>query len=454
MHGGGAHSDLGTRYGPALERAARAARAGEISAGWLDAERSDFVRFNHGRVRQCGTVERARLELRLIEDARQAFHTVTLLGDEAADAAQVDAGFARLRAALAEAEPDPYLSFSDTPGHSRSVRTARSASIDEICDTVSSASGTGDLVGFYAGGARACGLASSAGHQHWHEMNDWVFDYSVYVAAPDAPDGRAVKATIGAQDWSACLVRDAIAESLARSGILRRPAHRLAPGRHRCWLAPCAVADLIAMLCWGGFSARAHRSGHSPLARLRAGSAQFDPRVNLAEELDALAVPRAQSDGFVRPARVELVRAGRFSDWLVSPRSAREFSIEGNFAASAESPEALAMEPGELDEHDALRALGTGVMISNLWYLNFSDREACRVTGMTRFGTVWVENGVPVAPLEAMRFDDSVYRILGDALEAIGSVAQRIADTDTYERRSFGAASAPGILLRGLDFTL
>ncbi|MCL4747879.1 MAG: TldD/PmbA family protein [Burkholderiaceae bacterium] len=454
MHGEGAHPSLGPRYRPALEHVARAARAGEVAAGWLDAECSDFVRFNRARVRQCGTVDRARLELRLIDAGRQAFHTLTLTGEAAVDAAQVDAGFARLRAALADAGPDPHLSFSGVAGRSRTLREARGASIAEICDTVSSASGGCDLVGFYAGGAHACAFASSAGHAHWHETNDWVFDYSVYVEAPDAADGRAIKATIGAQDWSERLVRDSIADSVARSGVLRRPAHRLAPGRHRCWLAPCAVAELIAMLGWGGFSARAHRSGHSPLARLRDGSARFDPRVNLVEDLDALAVARLQSDGFVRPGRVELVRAGRFSDWLASPRSAREFSIEGNFAAGAESPEALAMDPGELDERDALRALDTGVAISNLWYLNFSDREACRVTGMTRFGTVWVEDGVPVAPLEAMRFDDSVYRMLGDALEAIGSSAQRIADTETYERRSFGATSAPGILLRGLDFTL
>ncbi len=447
-------SALQSRYRPAVERVIAAAQSGEVSAGWLDVEHSDYVRFNHGRVRQCGTVERARLELRLMREKRQAFHTITLCGDASADCAAVDAGFGLLRAALADAEDDPYLSFADAPGQSRFRGEGERATIAQVCETVTAASTGCDLVGFFAGGAHACALASSLGHDHWHETSDWVFDYSIYQRSADASAERAVKATIGAPDWSDDVVRASIAASAASASVLARPARRLDPGRYRCWLAPRAVTDLISMLGWGGFSARAHEAGHSPLARLRAGAAQLDARVNLSEDLEALAVPRFQADGFMRPSRVDLVREGRFGHWLASPRSAREFGVASNFASAAESPEALVMAPGELDEREAMRALDTGIAISNLWYLNFSDREACRITGMTRFGTVWVEHGMPVAPLEVMRFDDSIYRVLGEALEAIGSDATRIADTDTYERRSFAASKTPGILLRGLDFTL
>jgi predicted Zn-dependent protease len=40
-----------------------------------------------------------------------------------------------------------------------------------------------------------------------------------------------------------------------------------------------------------------------------------------------------------------------------------------------------------------LKTLGTGVYISDLHYLNYSDRQACRMTGMTRFACLWVEDG-------------------------------------------------------------
>ena len=54
--------------------------------------------------------------------------------------------------------------------------------------------------------------------------------------------------------------------------------------------------------------------------------------------------------------------------------------------------------------------MGTGVYIGNLGYLNYSDRTAGRMTGMTRFATFWVEDGQVVAPLNVMRFDDTILR--------------------------------------------
>ncbi|VEB43435.1 Uncharacterised protein [Chromobacterium violaceum] len=47
---------------------------------WLEAERTDFVRFNHGKVRQAGEVKQAYLDLRLIRGKRQATQQLSLSG--------------------------------------------------------------------------------------------------------------------------------------------------------------------------------------------------------------------------------------------------------------------------------------------------------------------------------------------------------------------------------------
>ncbi len=469
---------LRERFGAALARVAGGAARGEILAGWLRAERSDFVRFNQARVRQAGTVERATLELRLMSAGRQARHTVTLSGDRARDDARVGEGIAGLREAIAVAQPDPYLTFSETASSSLNVGAASLASLDEVIDTVSASARGADLVGFYAGGPLACALVSSLGHDHWHESASWNLDYSVYVGAggkggagvdpgtrsgPSARDlaptgpaarDRALKACAAGVDWSAKAVSESIAASLREAEILRRPARRLEPGHYRCYLSPRALADLVEMLGWGGFSARAHASGHSPLSRLRNGASALDPRVTISEDLVAAGAPLFQSDGFTRPGRLDLVRAGRYGESLVSPRSAREFSLADNGAAASESPEALSVAAGELDEDQALARLGTGLDLSNLWYLNFSDRQNCRITGMTRFATLWVENGEPVAPVEVMRFDDSLFSVLGASLEALTSRTHRLPDTSSYDGRVFGATTAPGALVGALNFTL
>ena len=103
---------------------------------------------------------------------------------------------------------------------------------------------------------------------------------------------------------------------------------------------------------------------------------------------------------------------------------------------------------------ELLSQLGTGIWINNLWYLNYSDRPSCRVTGMTRFATFWVEGGEIVAPLDVMRFDETVFRVLGDGLEGLTAEREFIMDAGTYERRSTGSLRLPGALVRDFTFTL
>jgi len=90
----------------------------------------------------------------------------------------------------------------------------------------------------------------------------------------------------------------------------------------------------------------------------------------------------------------------------------------------------------------------------NFWYLNFSDRNACRTTGMTRFATLWVENGRVQGPVAAMRFDDTPYRMLGSCLVGLTRQRDWILDPDTYEWRSTKSARLPGALVDDFSLTL
>src|SRR5262249_33082984 len=95
-----------------------------------------------------------------------------------------------------------------------------------------------------------------------------------------------------------------------------------------------------------------------------------------------------------------------------------------------------------------------GVYVSNLWYLNFSDRPAGRITGMTRFATFWVEHGRIVAPITPMRFDDTIYRMLGENLAELTSDRELLPDVSTYGERSTSSAHLPGALITSLKFPL
>jgi len=444
------------RLADALERGVR---GHEVIAATLEAEASEFVRINHGRLRQAGRVERAVARLRLVDGERQALHAITLpgldAGSEALDAAVV-AAIGSLRGAIADSEPDPWLDLNRAPVRSDDATPQRGFDRAAFIDCVAAAAGDADLVGFCSAGPVARGFCSSTGSRQWYLRSRVAFDWSVHLP-PDASaagERRAVKASWSGETLHPDALARAIAASLADASVIARPVRRLAPGSYRVLLAPQGFADLLDLLNWGGFSARADRSGQSPLAQLAAGRATLSPLLTVAEDLGTGLAPGFQGDGYPRPRRVPLIEHGRFAGLLVSPRSAREYGLESNAAAASEVAESLRVAPGELPPEAALARLGTGILVSNLWYLNFSDRPAGRVTGMTRFASLWVEDGTPVAPIEAMRFDDSVYRMLGDRLEALGTAVATLPADATYEARATGGVEVPSALISAVRFAL
>ena len=162
--------------------------------------------------------------------------------------------------------------------------------------------------------------------------------------------------------------------------------------------------------------------------------------------------PMFTGSGFIKPDDVQLIENGHYKDCLVSARSAREYASTTN--ADWEYPGALDMAAGDLPEADILKELDTGLYINNLWYLNFSDRNACQMTGMTRFACFWVEQGEIQAPVNVMRFDDSVYSLLGSHLLDLTQERELILDSSTYGQRSNSSMELPGLLVSKLRLTL
>jgi hypothetical protein len=73
---------------------------------------------------------------------------------------------------------------------------------------------------------------------------------------------------------------------------------------------------------------------------------------------------------------------------------------------------------------------------------------------MTRFASLWVESGIPVAPLNVMRFDESIYHIFGDKLIGLTEEHEHIFDTSSYNKRSQASSYLPGALVDDFRLTL
>jgi predicted Zn-dependent protease len=233
---------------------------------------------------------------------------------------------------------------------------------------------------------------------------------------------------------------------------MSRPAQRIEPGRYRAYLAPEAVRDLVELLAWGGFGLKSHRTAQTPLLRLVNGERTFDARISVHEDQIRGLVPGFTVEGFEKPERVTLIRNGGYRDCLAGSRAGKEYGVAVN--SGSEYPQSITIDAGGLPRSEVLERLGTGLYIGNLWYLNYADRNECRITGLTRFGTFWAEGGELVAPVDVMRFDDSLYHLLGDRLEGLTRERELILSPATYGGRSTASSLLPGILAGGIDLAL
>jgi predicted Zn-dependent protease len=427
-------------------------RADEVLLLTFNGERSDFVRLNQNRIRQAGRVEQRVLNLQLIRDTRHASMSVTLTGTED-DEGRSAAALRALRDQLPFLPPDPHLAYSRDVAPSEQIAANELPDPAEAIEQLVGASEGCDLVGFWASGDIHVGFANSLGEgrsqRNWFTTHNFNLDWSLYHQAD-----KAVKCGYAGTRWDRNLLNTKIERAKAQLAVLSRPAKTIKPGSYRAYLAPSAMQEVVGLLSWGGFGLKAQRTKRSPLMRAVDGKASFAKGVTLSEHTGAGLSPGFQGQGYLKPSRVCFVRNGLYEDALVSPRSAVEYGVPTNGASGGESPVSFEMEGGDLNVGEVLNDLGTGVLVNNLWYLNYSDRPACRVTGMTRFATLWVEDGEIVAPLNVMRFDDSAYRMLGDGLLGLTQERELLLSPDTYGKRSTESARLPGALIDDFRFTL
>lgn len=422
-------------------------RGSEVFLAYFGAEDSDFVRLNHNRVRQAGHVVQRSLGLELIDGRRQASTHLTLSGDAETDRGRIDQELRAARERLPFLPEDPYLLYSTEPKSSETIGENRLPSRDQAIGTVVEAAGNKDLVGIYAAGGIHRGFANSMGQRNWFTSHSFNLDWSLYHQTD-----KAVKTGYAGLEWSDDEFRMRHSASEEQLAVLSQTPRTIDPGKYRVYLSPIALFDIVDTLSWGSFGLKHQRTKQSPLLRMVEEGVTLSPRVTLLENTAEGVGPNFQGEGFIKPPSVSLIEGGCFRNCLTSPRSAMEYAVATNGASDDESPHSIELGPGGLPRSGVLESLGTGLYINNLWYLNYSDRPAARITGMTRFATLWVENGKIVAPVNVMRFDESVYRVLGKNLVDLTRERDLILDPGTYGGRSTHSARLPGALVE--DFTL
>jgi PmbA protein len=226
------------------------------------------------------------------------------------------------------------------------------------------------------------------------------------------------------------LTADAVRRALAGRQPRRVPA-----GEYAVVLDPYAVVPLLDALAEAGMGALAVQEARSWMNG-RLGRPCLSPQLTIVDDaFDPAGLPRAFDCEGVPKQRVPIVTHGTPTspvyDRATAAREPGQRSTGHAQPYDAEDwdgplPENLAVEAGEATLDELVATVERGLYITRVWYVNMVAPHDCAVTGTTRDGVWWIENGELAYPAHNLRFDQSLVEALA-GLRGVGRERRTVA---------------------------
>ncbi|MBC7892402.1 MAG: TldD/PmbA family protein, partial [Sphingobacteriaceae bacterium] len=109
-------------------------------------------------------------------------------------------------------------------------------------------------------------------------------------------------------------------------------------------------------------------------------------------------------------------------------------------------PSNVIVAGGTASLDDMIKSTTRGILVTKLWYIRFVDPQTLLVTGLTRDGTFFIENGKIKHPIKNFRFNESPIIMLNN-LETLGKPERAVS---TESERSY---LIPPMKIREFTFT-
>ncbi len=190
------------------------------------------------------------------------------------------------------------------------------------------------------------------------------------------------------------------------------------PGKYTVILEPEALVEMLQPMV-GGFNARQTDEGRSFLSKpggaSKLGEKLVDERISIWSDPQDPDVPASPWIGDGRPtAKTIWLDKGVVASFYYS----RYWAQKQNKPATP-FPANMIMAGGTSSVDDMIRETTRGVLVTRFWYIRFVDPQTLLLTGLTRDGTFFVENGKIKHAIKNFRFNESPIIMLNN-IEALG----------------------------------
>ena len=410
----------------------------------IEGARIGNIRFARNAVSTAGLADDTRLTVQVAFGKRQGTATINEFDDKSLEKA---VRRAEDLARLAPENPEFMPAIAKTGYKSSETYVKRTADIDpefraQAAAYAMEACRKKGLVsaGFFTDRELFETVANSNG-VFGHQIATSL-DFTCTVRTEDGRGSGWVKRS--ARDVAKFDAREA-ADVAIEKALRSVDAKALEPGRYTVVMEPSATSDLLTFMM-GGFNARMADEGRSFLSKKggqnRLGDKLFDQQVNIWTDPWDKDVPVLPWDNDMLPReRIHLVKDGRinalnYSQYWAKQKNQRAIGSAGN----------IIMAGTDKSTAELIASTKKGVLVTRTWYIRMVDPQSVLVTGLTRDGTFYIENGKVKYPIKNFRFNESPVTMLNN-IEEIGKPLVIGGDEANY------SMLIPSMKIRDFNFT-
>ncbi len=270
-------------------------------------------------------------------------------------------------------------------------------------------------------------LTDSAGFQSMMNSKGLFAYYAAtnanFTVTMRTDDGLGSGWAMGDVDDVGRLDTKSISQVALDKALGSREAKAIEPGKYTVILEPAASIDLLANMFFN-MNRRQADEGRSFLSKkgggTKLGEKIVDERVTIYSDPTDLDVPvQGWAGDGQRCDKVTWIENGVVKT-LPTPR----YWAQKQNIAPVPFPNNIIMKGGTGTTADLIKDTKRGILVTRTWYIRPVDPQTVLVTGLTRDGTFFIEDGKISFPIKNMRFNESPVIMLNN-LEAMGA-PQRI----------------------------
>ncbi|ESQ78401.1 TldD/PmbA family protein [Asticcacaulis sp. YBE204] len=426
-----------------LDKVIKLSKADECTAT-LDGSVNGNIRFALNNVSTSGIITNTQLGVQVAFGKRVGIATINEFDDaalervvrRAEDLAKLAPENPEFMPAVAKQTYTPTKTFSEsTAAVTPEMRAKVAAASITPCKQAKLIA-----AGFLSDGQSFAAFANSNGNFGYQKSTG--MDYTCTVRTEDGRGSGWVARNL--QDVSA-FKPDTEIQIAMKKAAESAEAKALEPGKYTVVMEPAASAGLISFMM-GYFDARQADEGRSFLSKKgggnKLGEQVYDPRVTLYADPSHPEASVLPWDGEGLPRkRLPIIDKGKIANLQYS-----RFWAQKQGKTADASPGNLIMEGGTKSTMDLVKSTQKGILVTRTWYIRMVDPQTVLLTGLTRDGTFYIENGVIKHPVKNFRFNESPVIMLNN-IEELGKPV-RVGDDE-----SPFVMMIPAMKLRDFTFT-